>query len=85
MIAHYVDIIEFESSETVKSIDPYESERTAEKAERGLGYRLDRGRFYTQIRIDSAPELTAHEKAEVARFGIHNESPGLPEVTKGNQ
>lgn len=32
-----------------------------------------------------APELTAAEKAEVARFGIHNESPCLPEVTKGNQ
>lgn len=32
-----------------------------------------------------APELSAHEKAEVARFGIHNESPGLPEVTKDDQ
>ncbi len=28
-----------------------------------------------------APELTAEEKAEVARFGIHDERPGLPEVT----
>lgn len=29
----------------------------------------------------SAPELSAEEKAEVARFGIHDEGPGLPEVT----
>lgn len=29
---------------------------------------------------DPTPELSAHEKAEVARFGIHNETPGLPEV-----
>jgi len=28
-----------------------------------------------------APPLTATEKAEVARFGIHDETPGLPEVT----
>jgi hypothetical protein len=28
-----------------------------------------------------APELSADEKAEVARFGIHDEGPGLPEVT----
>lgn len=27
-----------------------------------------------------APELSAAEKAEVARFGIHDETPGLPEV-----
>lgn len=27
-----------------------------------------------------APALTAHEKAEVARFGLHTDSPGLPEV-----
>lgn len=28
----------------------------------------------------STPDLTANEKAEVARFGIHDESSGLPEV-----
>lgn len=27
-----------------------------------------------------APELTPDEKAEVARFGIHNETDGLPTV-----
>lgn len=27
------------------------------------------------------PGLSAEEKAEVARFGIHDEGPGLPEVT----
>ncbi|MDQ0894446.1 hypothetical protein QFZ26_002001 [Agromyces ramosus] len=28
----------------------------------------------------TAPELSADEKAEVARFGIHDEGDGLPEV-----
>lgn len=28
----------------------------------------------------TAPELSADEKAEVARFGIHDKSPGLPEI-----
>lgn len=30
---------------------------------------------------DETRVLSAEEKAEVARFGIHDEGPGLPEVT----
>lgn len=32
-----------------------------------------------------AQDLTAAEKAEVARFVIHDESPGLPEVQVGGE
>lgn len=28
----------------------------------------------------TAPDLSPEEKAEVARFGIHDEGPGLPDV-----
>lgn len=42
----------------------------------------DAGIYYEK---GDAPRLTPSELAEVARFGIHNESPGLPEVTEDNQ
>lgn len=29
---------------------------------------------------EETPALSADEKAEVARFGIHDQGPGLPEV-----
>ena len=55
MTEYYVDIISHKANETVKSLGPYNSEKTAEKAERGLLYQLDHGRFYTQIRQEGAP------------------------------
>lgn len=51
-MSNYVDIISYETSETVKSLGPYPDERTAEKAERGLGYQLDHERYYTQTRAE---------------------------------
>lgn len=51
----FVDIIAFESSETVKSLGPYPDTRTAEKADRGVQYQMDHERFYTQIRNEGAP------------------------------
>ena len=51
--AYYVDIIEYETEETVKSLGPYPTDRMAEKADRGLGYQLDHSRFYSQLRKDA--------------------------------
>lgn len=53
MSSHYVDIIDHETSETIKSLGPYDSNRTAEKADRGLNYQIDHSRYYTQIREEN--------------------------------
>lgn len=50
MTEHYVDIIEHDVEKVFKSLGPYDSEHQAEKADRGLNFQIDHGRFYTQIR-----------------------------------
>lgn len=47
--AHFVDVIEYESGKTVKSLGPY-SERQAEKADSGVNRQLNHADFYTIIR-----------------------------------
>lgn len=49
-LAVFIDLIAFESSETIKSLGPYPDVRTAEKADRGLQYQINHERLYTQIR-----------------------------------
>lgn len=46
----YVDVIEYDTDEVVKTLGPYTTERLADEIERVLGYQIDHQRFYTQIR-----------------------------------
>lgn len=53
MNAHYVDIIDAGTSETIETLGPYDSARTADKADRGLNYQIDHSRYYTQTREEN--------------------------------
>lgn len=46
----YVDVVRAATGEIEKSLGPYGSERTAERAEDGLNRNIDHERYYTDIR-----------------------------------
>lgn len=49
MAGHFVEIVSHVGDNVVKTLGPYDSERTAERAERGVEMNLDHASFYTRI------------------------------------
>lgn len=59
---HFVHIIEHGTERVESELGPYDSERTAERADDGVNRNLDHSRFYTMVRsYEQATDTTPGE------------------------
>ncbi len=49
-----VEIVESATGEVVKTLGPYDTERTAEKTERGVETNLNHAKYHTNVAMNSA-------------------------------